>query len=80
MQPCSVKFSSSEIKPMEFKSEIIVHGNKPIHQGFHVGAVGLQRRIAFFLSHFPHLLLAALVENRGGPHEAVRGVGTIAAV
>lgn len=38
------------------------------------------QKLPLFLLYFPHSLLAALVENRGGPHEAISGVGTVAAV
>lgn len=63
------------------KSQITVYGNKFKYIMVFCWVVQVWTENLFlFLLYFPHPLLAALVENRGGPHKAISGVGTIAAV
>lgn len=72
MQTCFLESDSTELRKIHC-------GNKLESIGFSVGFIGPERKSPF-LSYFPHPLLAALVENRGGAHEAVSGVRTVAAV
>lgn len=69
LSPVSLKLGKSTV----FKSQVTLETNLNI-LGFQVWTENL------FLLYFPNPLLAALVENRGGPHEAVSGVGAVAAV
>lgn len=74
MQTCLVKSSFTEIRKIH-----CFYGNKSEYIRFSIGFVGLERK-PLFLLYFPNPLLAALVENGGGSHEAISGVGAVAAV
>lgn len=45
-----------------------------------MGSCRFGEKLSLFALYFPHPLFTALVENRGGPHKAVSGVGAVAAV
>ena len=64
---------SGKFTVFQSKSQVTFYGNK-------CNTLSLERKSPLYLLYFPHPLLAALVENRGGPHEAISGVGTVAAV
>lgn len=62
------------------KSQVTIYGNKSEHIKDFCWVCRFGQNLPLFFLYFPHPLLAALIENGGGPHEAIGGVGTVAAV